>query len=61
MNNSQNKKPKAPLPHECCGGGACCPCVWDTYYKAMRAWQAQQGQTPTIDKPRAGPDRSNYR
>ena len=61
MGEQDLKKPEPPEPHECCAGGSCCPCVWDTYYAEMREWQAQQGQIPTINKPTPDPDRSTYR
>ncbi|MEO8170726.1 MAG: oxidoreductase-like domain-containing protein [Oxalobacteraceae bacterium] len=34
-------KPTMPVDGECCESG-CDPCVWDTYYAALRAWEAQQ-------------------
>lgn len=34
-------KPQKPKPDECCGGGSCCPCVWDEYRQKYRDWQAQ--------------------
>lgn len=42
MNESPLEKPEPPEPWECCAGGACQPCVWDSYYEALRAWQSQQ-------------------
>lgn len=35
-------KPERPLDNECCGGGACQPCVWDFYFEQLEKWQAQQ-------------------
>ncbi|WP_417579954.1 oxidoreductase-like domain-containing protein [Nitrincola sp.] len=35
-------EPLPPAPGECCGGGSCCPCVWDYYYQQRRLWVAQQ-------------------
>ncbi|WP_454178733.1 oxidoreductase-like domain-containing protein [Pseudoalteromonas sp. MBR-15] len=32
-------KPQKPAPDECCGGGSCCPCVWDEYREKLRQWQ----------------------
>ncbi|TPV59020.1 hypothetical protein FJ444_08150 [Aestuariibacter sp. GS-14] len=32
-------KPEKPLKSDCCGGGSCCPCVWDVYYEKYREWQ----------------------
>ncbi|WP_338367333.1 oxidoreductase-like domain-containing protein [uncultured Pseudoalteromonas sp.] len=40
-------KPQKPKPDECCGGGSCCPCVWDEYREKYRQWQAQS----TLKKP----------
>lgn len=34
-------KPTPPQDGECCESG-CDPCVWDTYYAALREWEAQQ-------------------
>jgi len=38
MSNS-NKKPVAPADDDCCGGGACNPCVWDGYYAELQEWR----------------------
>ena len=46
------EKPEKPLPSECCGGGACCPCVWDDYFDKLdkwQQWQEQQIATEGID------------
>ena len=46
------EKPEKPLPSECCGGGACCPCVWDDYFDKLdkwQQWQEQQIATECID------------
>ncbi|MGH8528260.1 MAG: oxidoreductase-like domain-containing protein [Nevskiales bacterium] len=47
-------KPQPPDPGECCGGGACHPCVYDAYEQALVEWrqqverlQAQPGGTTT--------------
>ena len=32
-------EPEKPLNSDCCGGGSCCPCVWDVYYEKYREWQ----------------------
>lgn len=37
-------KPERPLDNECCGGGACQPCVWDHYFEQLELWQKQQAQ-----------------
>lgn len=34
-------QPIPPGDGECCESG-CSPCVWDRYYEALRAWEAQQ-------------------
>ncbi|WP_417552189.1 oxidoreductase-like domain-containing protein [Marinomonas fungiae] len=36
-----NEKPTPPEDWECCES-ECSPCVWDTYYEALREWNAQQ-------------------
>ncbi|MEH6625440.1 MAG: oxidoreductase-like domain-containing protein [Motiliproteus sp.] len=41
------QKPQPPAANECCGGGSCCPCVWDRYYDQLNTWQQQQGIEPT--------------
>ena len=38
------EKPERPLDNECCGGGACQPCVWDHYFEQLELWQKQQAQ-----------------
>lgn len=38
------EEPHPPAPSECCGGGSCCPCVWDLYFEQKRLWQEQQKQ-----------------
>lgn len=43
MQNQSKKQspipePQKPKPDECCGGGSCCPCVWDTYREQRKAW-----------------------
>ena len=52
------EEPEKPLPSDCCGGGACCPCVWDAYYAQREKWLLQQKLTegksdnqPGIKKP----------
>ncbi|TMP49201.1 MULTISPECIES: oxidoreductase-like domain-containing protein [unclassified Pseudoalteromonas] len=32
-------KPKKPASDECCGGGSCCPCVWDEYREKLQQWR----------------------
>ncbi len=36
---SDQERPQPPGASECCEGG-CSPCVWDTYYEELEAWQA---------------------
>ncbi|MEO1889121.1 MAG: oxidoreductase-like domain-containing protein [Cycloclasticus sp.] len=35
-------KPIRPENDDCCGGGGCCPCVWDTYFNALDLWEEQE-------------------
>lgn len=35
------RRPREPGPGECCGNG-CARCVWDVYYDALAAYEAQQ-------------------
>jgi len=42
MKNSEVKKPERPADDDCCGGGSCCPCVWDAYHAAYSQWQISQ-------------------
>lgn len=37
------EKPTPPMDGECCES-ECSPCVWDTYYEAMRVWRAAEAQ-----------------
>jgi len=45
----EQEKPNPPEPHECCGGGSCCPCVWDRYYDALAEWRARQVATKAAE------------
>lgn len=36
------EKPLPPADDDCCGGGACNPCVWDYYYAERKKWRLQQ-------------------
>lgn len=36
------EKPEKPGLSECCGGGSCCPCVWDVYFEQLEKWQVYQ-------------------
>ncbi len=37
-------KPRTPAEDDCCGGGACNPCVWDTYYAQLQQWRIEQAK-----------------
>lgn len=43
------EKPDKPTPNECCGGGSCCPCVWDDYFEKLKRWQEYQKVTDLYD------------
>jgi hypothetical protein len=32
-------EPEKPLRDDCCGGGSCCPCIWDVYYEKLAKWR----------------------
>lgn len=36
------EKPIKPLDDDCCGGGACAPCVWDHFYDQLSVYRKQQ-------------------
>lgn len=36
------EQPYPPADDDCCGGGACSPCVWDYYYAQRNLWHAQR-------------------
>ena len=36
------EKPFPPADDDCCGGGACNPCVWDHYYAELQKWRIEQ-------------------
>ena len=36
------EKPLPPADDDCCGGGACNPCVWDHYYAELQKWRIKQ-------------------
>lgn len=40
--NNQLEKPIPPADDDCCGGGACNPCVWDYYYTELQKWRIEQ-------------------
>ncbi|MDX2367111.1 MAG: oxidoreductase-like domain-containing protein [Colwellia sp.] len=38
------EKPIPPADDDCCGGGACNPCVWDPYYEKLEKWRIEQAK-----------------
>ena len=36
------EKPIKPADDDCCGGGSCCPCVWDHFYDQLSIYRKQQ-------------------
>ena len=38
------EKPDVPADDDCCGGGACNPCVWDHYYAELQKWRIAQAK-----------------
>jgi len=38
------EKPIPPADDDCCGGGACNPCVWDHYYAELQTWRIDQAK-----------------
>ncbi|MBU2893655.1 oxidoreductase-like domain-containing protein [Colwellia sp. D2M02] len=38
------EKPTPPADDDCCGGGACNPCVWDRYYAQLQKWRIEQAK-----------------
>jgi hypothetical protein len=38
------EKPYPPSDDDCCGGGACNPCVWDDYYAKLQQWRIAQAK-----------------
>ncbi|WP_290700104.1 oxidoreductase-like domain-containing protein [Amphritea sp.] len=43
------EKPTPPADCECCESG-CTPCVWDTYYEELQAWNAKQKASKEAEK-----------
>ena len=37
--NQLPPEPEKPLNSDCCGGRACCPCVWDVYFEKLAEWR----------------------
>jgi len=51
--SNPHEKPIAPADDDCCGGGACNPCVWDGYYAKLQKWrieEAKRREQAEIDK-----------
>ena len=46
MTDSSNlpEKPYPPADDDCCGGGACNPCVWDHYYAERKKWRVAMAE-----------------
>lgn len=43
------EEPEKPLRDDCCGGGSCCPCIWDVYYEKLAKWkEAKQKQEDEV-------------
>jgi hypothetical protein len=42
-------KPTKPLDDDCCGGGACAPCVWDHFYEQLSVYRKQQRELTAIE------------
>jgi hypothetical protein len=42
--STQLEKPISPEDDDCCGGGACNPCVWDRYYADLQKWRIAQAK-----------------
>lgn len=40
-NRMNRERPTPPGDYECCES-ACSPCVWDTYYEDLNAWNTEQ-------------------
>jgi hypothetical protein len=38
------EKPIEPADDDCCGGGACNPCVWDSYYESLQLWRITESK-----------------
>ena len=46
------EEPEKPLRDDCCGGGACCPCIWDVYYEKLDKWrEAKKAQEESQQQP----------
>jgi len=45
------EKPPLPADDDCCGGGACNPCVWDHYYEELQKWRVEQAKIKALVAP----------
>jgi len=45
------EKPPIPADDDCCGGGACNPCVWDHYYEELQKWRVEQAKIKALVAP----------
>jgi len=53
------QKPIKPENDDCCGGGGCCPCVWDTYFNALDLWEErEEAEKALADEANASADRA---
>jgi hypothetical protein len=44
------EKPSSPADDDCCGGGACNPCVWDHYYAELQKWRIEQAKINELNE-----------
>ena len=51
---TEMEKPERPANDDCCGGGSCCPCVWDYYFQQLSLWEAQQAKASVLEKDSSG-------
>jgi len=49
--NQSLQKPEKPKPDECCGGGSCCPCVWDAYRQQLAIYNQALKKLENTEKP----------
>jgi len=45
------EKPTPPADDDCCGGGACNPCVWDHYFNLLQTWRVEQAKIKEQEAP----------
>ena len=45
------EKPSPPADDDCCGGGACNPCVWDHYFNLLQTWRVEQAKIKEQEAP----------